>query len=73
MADVTRSRESQTFASKSQKNLLWEWLRWLKPAPKNPDLSRISDHLARDIGLSKAQIERYRLKLPSETTYHPRG
>lgn len=33
----------------------------------------ISDHLARDIGLTPSEIELARFKLPSQTTYHPRG
>lgn len=33
----------------------------------------ISDHLARDIGLTTSQIELRRLQLPSQTAHHPRG
>ena len=33
----------------------------------------ISDHLARDIGLTTSQVELRRLQLPSQTTHHPRG
>lgn len=33
----------------------------------------LSDHLARDIGLSPGEIELQRFELPSRTTYHPRG
>ena len=42
-----------------------------RPAP--PTLKGVSDHLARDIGLSAAELEALRHEWPSETQHHPRG
>ena len=40
--------------------------------PRDPrNLPAINDHLARDIGLSPADLERQRLVLPSQSTHHP--
>lgn len=73
MTDVTRARAGLTFAFRSPKNMLKRLFSWLRPAPKRLKIDGISDHLARDIGLSKADLERLRIKLPSQVTHHPRG
>ncbi|MGZ2259150.1 hypothetical protein [Roseobacter sp. A03A-229] len=73
MTDVTRARAGLTFAFRSPKNMLRRLLSWLRPAPKGLEIGEISDHLARDIGLSPADLDRHRVTLPSQTTYHPRG
>ena len=41
--------------------------------PQPPGLKGLSDHLARDIGLTAADLEEMRHKWPSETMHHPRG
>ena len=46
----------------------------LAPSRRSPPtLEGISDHLARDIGLSPADLEELRHEWPSQTTHHPRG
>ena len=37
------------------------------------NLPPINDHIARDIGLSAADLELSRHKLPSQNTHHPLG
>lgn len=73
MTDSTRSRADLTFAFWSPKKILALFRCWLRPAPKGLDISRVSDHLARDIGLSETDLEQLRMTLPSQVTYHPRG
>ncbi|WP_299673777.1 hypothetical protein [uncultured Roseobacter sp.] len=46
---------------------------WFRRPTKGLKLGQIDDHLARDIGLSPAELERHRMELPSQTTHHPRG
>lgn len=41
--------------------------------PNPPHVRHLNDHLARDIGLSEAQVARNRLALPSQTHHHPYG
>ena len=45
----------------------YRWLgqRFARPAP------RLSDRLARDVGLSTSEIERMRFEWPSRTSTHP--
>lgn len=44
------------------------WLRWMRPRrAQSPPLPKsLSDHLARDIGLDPAELERLRLQWPSQ-------
>ncbi|MDW3183248.1 MAG: hypothetical protein R8F89_14800 [Roseobacter sp.] len=73
MTDASRSRAESGFATMFEKITLTRLVRWLRPRPKGLHIGDISDHLARDIGLSKADLERLRLTLPSQTDHHPRG
>lgn len=50
---------------------------WQQMRPRKQDQSPscsppLTEHLARDIGLSPAEMERLHLRLPSETIRHPR-
>lgn len=63
------------------KNALWRgWifasLNWTKkpPASRNAHAlpKSLSDHLARDIGVTQAELDRLRHVWPSETQNHPR-
>lgn len=73
MTDVSRSRAQSGFAFMFGKVTWKRIVGWLSPRPKGLHIGDISDHLARDIGLSKADLERHRLELPSQTEHHPRG
>lgn len=73
MTDVPRPRAPSGFANMLQK-FAWNVLfKWLRPRPKGLHVRRLDAHLARDIGLSRAELERHQLELPSQTTHHPRG
>ncbi|MEP2640368.1 hypothetical protein [Roseobacter sp.] len=63
---ITRLRGLLTYA------ILWQ-KRARRQPPKAPHIRRISDHLARDVGLSDADLEEHRVTMPSQTTHHPRG
>lgn len=73
MADVTRSRAPRFFAFWSRKTLIKRVGDWIRRQPDGLEMKDLSDHLAQDIGLSTADLERHRIKLPSQTTHHPRG
>ena len=73
MTDTTRPRAGSDFALKSHKSMWKRLMTWLRPEPKGLHIDRLDAHLARDIGLSESELERYQLTLPSQTTYHPRG
>ncbi|MFK7879915.1 hypothetical protein [Roseobacter sp.] len=73
MTDMTLLGDRYFLAIKALKNRLHACAAWFKPAPKTLHVGRINDHLARDIGLSQAEIARHRLTLPSQTHHHPRG
>ncbi|MEM1074083.1 MAG: hypothetical protein AAF665_02585 [Pseudomonadota bacterium] len=61
-----RAKISRYLANLAQK-LLWSRSAGLRHLPP------ISDHIARDIGLSAADLEWSRLKLPSQHCHHPRS
>ncbi|WP_299408013.1 hypothetical protein [uncultured Roseobacter sp.] len=56
-----------------RKSLWRQILNILRPRHYIPHARDLSDHMARDIGLSPAEMERHRLTLPSQSTFHPRG
>ncbi len=73
MASLTRLRARSFLAFWSQKSALKQMKGWFRRPTKGLKLGQIDDHLARDIGLSPAELERHRMELPSQTTHHPRG
>lgn len=73
MADVSRPRDQSTFAVRSWKSAIFRWIMQRAPAATGLKLGPISDHIARDIGLSDAEIERHRPRLPSQTDDRSRG
>ncbi|MGC3938794.1 hypothetical protein ACOTTU_13405 [Roseobacter sp. EG26] len=56
-----------------RKSLWRQILEGLKPRPYIPHIRALNDHMARDIGLTPAEMERHRLELPSQSMHHPRG
>jgi uncharacterized protein YjiS (DUF1127 family) len=67
MAEITTNAPRWALGSLVQKLRLW-CLDWLRPTDALPPLS---DHMARDLGLTPAQLERHRLRLPSQLHRHP--
>lgn len=50
---------------------IWDrFVKWCKPDPTELPKS-ISDHAARDIGMTKAELERHRHVLPSQSIDRP--
>lgn len=73
MIVLTRLRAPRSVAFSALKNSIGWIVKHLKPRPRGLHVRRIDDHLARDIGLSGADLARHRLTLPSQTEHHPRG
>lgn len=60
-------------AFRSQQIWIQNLLTHCSPRPKGLHVRQLDAHLARDIGLSDAALERHRFRLPSQTEHHPRG
>lgn len=69
----TRLRDCPYSAFRSQKLWMQNLIRRVYPRRKDLHIRRLNAHLARDAGLSDADLERYKFKLPSQTTHHPRS
>jgi len=65
-------RAQQTCAKSTPTSAVSAFLRNLLPRPKSEHVKHLSNHLARDIGLSLAQMQVHRHVWPSESTNHPR-
>lgn len=73
MTDTSRSRANWKGACIIH-ILRMKWLfKQPRPKIKVPHVRRLNTRLARDIGLSDAELERHHFKWPSQSTHHPRG
>lgn len=73
MSTLTLLSARYTYALKSLNLIFSAVRRHLRPSPKIMHVGQANDHLARDIGLTQAEIERHRFTLPSQDTHHPYG
>lgn len=73
MSAVTLLSARYTYALRSLKSIFCATWESLQASPKTVHVRHLNDHLAQDIGLTQAEIERHRLRLPSQNTHHPNG
>ena len=69
----TQERDQEKFAKKSQIWTLISLFRRVLHVDRSRHASKLSHHLAKDIGLSSAELARLQHKWPAEHTHHPRG